>query len=74
MFEDNERAVVRISVINDEINRALNDGVDLTDIPDEAYEAQELDALATANLALLQAIRLRRQTFEMVAANVRKRL
>ena len=61
-------------MINDEINRALADGPDITDIPDEAYEARELDALATANLALLQAVRMRHQTFEMVAAAVRKRL
>lgn len=74
MFEDNEQAIARISVINDEINRALADGPDITDIPDEAYEARELDALATANLALLQAVRMRHQTFEMVAAAVRKRL
>lgn len=74
MFEDNEQAIARISVINDEINRALADGPDITDIPDEAYEARELEALATANLALLQAVRMRHQTFEMVAEAVRKRL
>ena len=37
MFEDNEHAIARISVINDEINRALGEGPDITDIPDEAY-------------------------------------
>ena len=74
MYFDNDQLIARFEAISDAVNRALENSPEIADIPDEAFEEQELETMISANFALLQAVRQRQQVIELVADNVRRRI
>lgn len=74
MIYTNEQLLARIGALNDEINYVLDNGPDISDVPDDAYDEDGLTDLVAANLALLHAVRLRHAMFARVAQGVRERL
>ena len=71
---DNDQLIARFSAVSDAINKTLEDSPQISDIPDDAYETDELQAMISANYALLQAVRQRQLVIELMADKVRKRI
>lgn len=71
---DNDQLIARFSAVSDAINKALEDSPKINDIPDDAYETDELQAMISANYALLQAVRQRQLVIELIAEKVRTRI
>lgn len=71
---DNDQLIARFSAVSDAINKTLEDSPQISDIPDDAYETDELQAMISANYALLQAVRQRQLVIELIADKVRKRI
>lgn len=71
---DNDQLIARFGAVSDAINKTLEESPKISDIPDDAYETDELQAMISANYALLQAVRQRQLVIELIAEKVRKRI
>ena len=74
MYTSNDQLIARIGALNEAINTALENGPDVSDIPDESFTAGELETLIESNLALLYAVRARQTMLGRIADAVRNRV
>lgn len=70
---DNDVLIARFQMLSDMINKELERPIDISDIPDETYEEDDLVKMISANASLLNAVKQRHTVIELVADRVRAR-
>lgn len=70
---DNDVLIARFQMLSDMINKELERPIDISDIPDETYEENDLVKMISANASLLNAVKQRHTVIELVADRVRAR-
>ena len=70
---DNDVLIARFQMLSDMINKELERHIDISDIPDETYEEDDLVKMISANASLLNAVKQRHTVIELVADRVRAR-